>query len=109
MKINFSEAEVKDFEGNIIKIDMLPHKRLADHAGKSGFQIPGLTFHDNMDLFSKINRGEVIDLETLQQEAMKGYIETQLPVINFLKMALLECLSKPEKQSNRVDKKQTAK
>lgn len=79
MKINFSKAVLTDLEGNnLLNADGEPvnadHKHLANLIYTSSFEQLSMAVLDKLELAQKINKGEDVDLESVEQDLVKEYI-----------------------------------
>lgn len=79
MKINFSKAALTDLDGNPIlnaagEPQNADYKHLANLIYLSSFEQLNMPVLDKLELAQKINKGEEVDLESVEQDLIKDYI-----------------------------------
>jgi hypothetical protein len=79
MKINFSKAALTDLDGNTIlnaagEPQLTDYKHLANAIFIASSDQVGLSNLDKLEIATKINKGEEIDLEEREQELLKEFI-----------------------------------
>ncbi len=99
MKINFKVAlnvfgeDVKDQSGEPVYLN----KTLANLLGINPHKDTGIGYMDAISWATAINKGEVIDLEKSEQEALKKFIESNESLTAFAKGNLMDCFTKETK------------
>ena len=99
MKLNFKIAltvfgdEVKDQNGEPVFLN----KTLANLLGSNPHKDTGIGYMDAIIWATAINKGEDIDLEKSEQEALKKFIENNDQLTAFAKDNLMGCFGREEK------------
>ena len=96
MKIDFSKAKVLDLDGNPILVNgvevLADHKYFANMLATAGNEQVNIPYLDRMEIAMKINKGEVVDLEKAQQDAIKDYLQNVRGFNGLHIKAFLSCL-----------------
>ena len=103
MKINFSKAALTDLDGNTIlnaagEPQLADHKYLANALYVASYDQIQISALDKLELASKINKGEEIDLEEKEQEALKQFLSKMQGTNGVHAVAWLKCFDKKVKK-----------
>ena len=103
MKINFSKAALTDLDGNIIlnaegEPQNADYKHLANSIYVGSSDQVGLSNLDKLEIATKINKGEEIDLTEPQQDALKAFIDKLQGTNGVHAVAWLKCFDKKVKK-----------
>lgn len=98
MKVNFSKAKVLDLDGNSFLdengVEVLAnYKYLANTLAVAGNEQVAIPYLDRMEIAMKINKGEVVDLEKPEQDAIKDYLQNVRGFNGLHIKAFLSCLN----------------
>ena len=97
MKVNFSKAKVLDLDGNPILVNetevLADHKYFANMLATAGSEQVAIPYLDRMEIAMKINKGEVVDLEKPEQDAIKDYLQNVRGFNGLHIKAFLSCLN----------------
>ena len=100
MKINFKVSlnvfgeEAKDQNGEIVYLN----KTLANLLGSNPHKDTGIGYMDAITWATTINKGDLVDLEKSEQEALKRFIESNESLTAFAKANLIECFNTVPKE-----------
>lgn len=100
MKINFSNAVLTDLDGNIVlnaegEPQHADHKHLANALYIASYEQIAISALDKLELATKINKGEEIDLEEKEQDLLKEFINKMQGTNGVHAVAWLKCFEKP--------------
>lgn len=103
MKINFSQAALTDLDGNPIlnaagEPQKTDYKHLANAIFIASSDQVGLSNLDKLEIATKINKGEEIDLEEKEQELLKEFINRMAGTNGVHAAAWLKCFENKKKK-----------
>lgn len=101
MKINF-KVPLTGLEGPVLDEKNEPiylNKSLAELLGRDPHTSTGINYMDALEYAIAINKGEVIDLTTDQQEKFKKFISESPLLTAFAKRDLLAAMDKKEQKN----------